>query len=183
MSDGSAAEDDVVLLDDLAGGSREAFGVLYRRHALAVYRYAVARLRSEEDAEDVLQSVFFALWKKRASTHFVGTSALPWLLVATRLECNNVLRAAIRQVAREQPDAYVGTAFSAERLVEARLVLEDVTRAVSRLPEIDQQIFRLCLVEDMTYADAAAQLDVQVGSVRNRLSRLRRLLVSRVEVG
>ena len=62
-------------------------------------------------------------------------------------------------------------------------VLEDVTRAVSRLPEIDQQIFRLCLVEDLSYADAAAQLDVQVGSVRNRLSRLRRMLGSSVEVG
>lgn len=183
MTAESAAADDVALLSELAGGSRDAFGVLYRRHALAVYRYAVARLRSEEDAEDVLQSVFFALWRKRASTHFVGTSALPWLLVATRLECNNVLRAAIRLVAREQPVAYADYNFSPERLVEARAVLEDVTRAVSRLPEIDQQIFRLCLVEDMTYADAAVQLDVQVGSIRNRLSRLRRLLGNRVEVG
>ncbi|WP_165759593.1 RNA polymerase sigma factor [Rathayibacter oskolensis] len=167
----------------MAGGSREAFSTLYRRHASAVYRYAVARLRSEDDAEDVLQTVFFAFWKKRATTHFVGASALPWLLVATRLECNNVLRAAIRRGERDRPSLYVDAGFSTERLAEARLVLEDVARAVSRLPELDQQIFRLCLVEDLTYAAAAAELDVQVGSVRNRLSRLRRLLGSRLEVG
>jgi RNA polymerase sigma-70 factor (ECF subfamily) len=46
-------------------------------------------------------------------------------------------------------------------------------RAFAALPERDAAVARLCLVEDVTYAEAAARLGMTEGAVRNRLSRAR----------
>ena len=48
-----------------------------------------------------------------------------------------------------------------------------IERAFARLPEVDAQVARLCLVEDLTYAQAAARLGLTESAVRNRLSRAR----------
>jgi RNA polymerase sigma-70 factor (ECF subfamily) len=48
-----------------------------------------------------------------------------------------------------------------------------IRRAFDRLPPVDAEIARLCLIEDLSYADAAARLGLTEGAVRNRLSRAR----------
>jgi RNA polymerase sigma-70 factor (ECF subfamily) len=46
------------LLPLAQAGNAEAFGVLYERFALRVYRYLLARVSEPTDAEDLLQRVF-----------------------------------------------------------------------------------------------------------------------------
>jgi len=57
---------------------------------------------------------------------------------------------------------------------------EAIRAAIARMPEIDRQIFELCLESDLTYKEAAFRLGVTHATVRNRLSRLKRAL--RVEL-
>ena len=45
-----------------------------------------------------------------------------------------------------------------------------------KLREVDREIFRMCMLDGLVYKQAAAQLGLTHGSVRNRLSRLRRQL-------
>ncbi len=44
---------------------------------------------------------------------------------------------------------------------------------MSQMPLLDQEIFWLCVVGDLSYKQAARQLGISHGSVRNRLSRLK----------
>jgi len=53
-------------------GETEAFGMLYERHAAAIYRYLYAHLGSHPDAEDLTSEVFLRVWKFLPKYHHRG---------------------------------------------------------------------------------------------------------------
>src|SRR6202022_3584634 len=65
----------------------------YRAHGQAIYRFIVRRVRSAEDAEDILQSTYLGAWENRAS--YRGTAQpKTWLTaIALNIMRNHVSRA------------------------------------------------------------------------------------------
>jgi RNA polymerase sigma-70 factor (ECF subfamily) len=65
--------------------------------------------------------------------------------------------------------------FTAE--ASARVADEERMRAilaaVNRLPDIEREVLALCVFAELTYEDAAAALEIPVGTVRSRLARAR----------
>ena len=185
MIDTSA--EDAALIAQAAAGDASAFRVLYRRHVAAVYRVAFAVLRRREDAEDVTQETFLTAWRKMAGLELAGTSLLPWLATICRNHSANRLRALRRDDVTAAADGtgVNGAAEAGASDVEAAVIAADlaarIADAVDRLGELDRDIFMLCVAEGCGYADAATQLGVGHGTVRNRLSRVRRRLRETVE--
>jgi RNA polymerase sigma-70 factor (ECF subfamily) len=62
MPDWPAVED-VQLLKKAQHGDAQAFGELYERHALAVFRFLYAHLDDRLDAEDLTEEVFLRTWR------------------------------------------------------------------------------------------------------------------------
>lgn len=56
---------------------------------------------------------------------------------------------------------------------DARLRLDEVRRAVSRLPEDQRSVLMLVTVDGMSYREAADVLSVPIGTVMSRLARAR----------
>jgi RNA polymerase sigma-70 factor, ECF subfamily len=57
------AVDDVQLLKKAKNGDAQAFGELYERHALVVFRFLYAHLDDRLDAEDLTEEVFLRTWR------------------------------------------------------------------------------------------------------------------------
>lgn len=171
---------DVELVDALARGSQLAFNELYDRHALTVYRWIRVRENDPETVEDLVQSVFLLLWKKRASLTIRGSSLLPWLLVTARYEVLAGYRKRRNVFAQDFSDADRGSQPAVEDLVISRVQLEQVSDVVKSLPVLDQNVFRLCMVDGLRYEEAARALGIAPGAVRNRLSRVRRGLIQQL---
>jgi len=74
-----SADPDLSLIEGIAAGRREALGLLYQRHAAALFRFIVQRLAGDAPlAEEVLQDVMLAVWQGAAG--FRGDSRLlTWL--------------------------------------------------------------------------------------------------------
>jgi RNA polymerase sigma factor (sigma-70 family) len=149
--------------------AQASFAHVVRRHSGVLYAIAYRRLGSVHDAEETVQDAFLLLWRKRGSLHLVGDSALPWLVVTVKNLALNRRRSTLRRARHEAPDAELPAAAG----TEPTEVDDLIRRAFDRLPPIDAEIARLCLVEDLTYAEAAARLGLTEGAVRNRLSRAR----------
>ena len=166
---------DVALLARTGTAAQSAFGVLVRRHSRVLYAIAYLRLGSPDDAEETVQDAFLLLWRKRASLSLVGDSALPWLVVSTKHLAANRLRARYRRQRYEraaaEPESTRDPQDLADRVVE---------EALARLAPLDAAVARLCLGEELTYAEAAGRLGLTPAAVRNRLSRTRARL--RVEL-
>jgi RNA polymerase sigma factor (sigma-70 family) len=160
-------------------GNGAAFGLLYERHAKAVYNFCFRRTANWSQAEDLVGEVFLTAWRRRADLEITSESAviLPWLLgVAV-----NVIRNASRSERRSSQalarlDASASEAdFSPELM--GRLTDEEqmaaVLRLVDQLPPQEQDALALCAWSCLSYEDAAIALGVPVGTVRSRLSRAR----------
>jgi RNA polymerase sigma-70 factor (ECF subfamily) len=75
---------DAELVSRIAGGDEAAFAVLYRRHCDAVHRFAWTILKSEADAEDVVQKCFLTLARQAASSRSERSQLRTWLFGVTR---------------------------------------------------------------------------------------------------
>jgi RNA polymerase sigma-70 factor (ECF subfamily) len=68
---GQPAEDHQ-LLKEAQQGEADAFGVLYERHATAIYRYLCLHLGNHPDAEDLTSEVFLRAWQSLPRYHQRG---------------------------------------------------------------------------------------------------------------
>ncbi|TCI98707.1 sigma-70 family RNA polymerase sigma factor [Aeromicrobium sp. IC_218] len=165
--------DDHALVSRARSGDREAFGELYARHVRPVYWQAYGVVGSAADAEEVVQEVFVVAWRRLADLHLVDASALPWLLVTAK----NIGRNHARRASRRRWEAYDETAASddapPDEQVATALVLERVRESLAGLSDVDRRLFELCVLGDLTYAQAADELGLTHGGIRNRVSRLR----------
>lgn len=164
------------LLTAAQRGDHDAFGKLYEEHVRDVYRYALRMLRDTTGAEDITQDVFTLAWANRADIKIVDRSLLPWLLVTARNLSLNRLKRTNRQAGSIDSTEAVDPRPGPEAVLVDRQLADSIQDAVARLSPGDQLLYRLCLVDELSYRDAAAELGTTTGTVRNRLSRLRRAL-------
>jgi len=150
----------------------ELMGVLYERHAHAVFRY-LARRAGPPAAEDLLSEVFITALSAsaRVVAHDSG-SALPWLYGIAL----NVLRAHFRR----QPTAAsaardLGMDWDAvdERL-DALAQRERLHAALGSLADSDRELLLLVAWEGLTPAEAAVVLGISQVAARTRLHRARK---------
>lgn len=178
-STGESVSDDRPTVERLRRGDRGALSQLYNRHAGTVYWNAYGVLRSRPDAEEMTADAFLALWTRRHDVVIYGISVLPWLVVTVKNLSRNRLRANERRAADHLDDIEPASADpSAEDLAALDEAMRLVREVISQLPVVDRGIFRLCMVDGLTYKEAAAKLGLKHGSVRNRLSRVRLRLQS-----
>jgi RNA polymerase sigma factor (sigma-70 family) len=164
----------------LAGLPRqpELMGVLYERHAAAVFRY-LARRAGPPAAEDLLSEVFVAALSAsaRVQAHDSG-SALPWLYGIAL----NVLRRHFRQQPAQGMARDLGMDWDAvdERL-DAWAERGRLRAALEGLSESDRELLLLVAWEGLTHAEAAVALGISQVAARSRLHRARRRALKALE--
>jgi len=155
-------------------GEPGAFAEFHDRYAANVLRYAFALAHNAEDAQDLLQDTFITAWHKLGDVQLGTLSALPWLLVTCRNHAHNLRRSKSIRAAVPLDDARdVGiTEDHLDRLAreeELRWVLKTIWLA----DETDCRIVEACIVEGMSYRDAARQFGLTEQGVAKRIHRLR----------
>lgn len=169
-------EDDRALWSQAVGGSAHAFGVLFDRHAKAVYNHCFRLTASWAEAEDHLQATFLLAWRKRSQVvRLERESALPWLLTVATNVVRNEQRSLSRRLKnlrrldeeREVPDH---ADMVAERLDDQQR-MKELLKAVEQLPRNEREALALCVWAGVSYEDAAVVFGIAAASVRARVSK------------
>jgi len=177
-----AVTDDDQLIALAAGGDREAFGELYERYALRVFRHAQFLTGDPVLAEDVTAQVFLKALEAIPRYEPRGVPFVAWLL---RITCNLVINH--RKSAKNNGHSQIpetieasGTFFSPEASCEVKVDGERVWREVRKLPSEQRQVIVMRFIDDLGYPDIARVLGKSVGAVRviqfRALANLRGLL-------
>src|SRR6266540_157607 len=154
-----------------------SFERLYRRHVGDVYRYALAVMRNQPDAEDVTQTTFMNAYRafQRGER---PEKAQNWLIAIA----HNVCRQRFRQTARRP------TEVSFEDDVADRLVAdddvptgEDIRRALGHLAFNQRAALVMRELEGRSYAEIAEILDLSTSAVETLIFRARRALREQLE--
>ena len=146
---------------------------------------ALRLTRNRADAEDLVQETF--LKAIRFSNRFVrGTDLRAWLFTILHNTFRNARRGAARNPvevdspAVELASSRDGSDETPESSLLGKVLDADVKAALDTLPDVFRQAVWLRDVEEFTYAEIAAMLDVPIGTVMSRISRGRRLLFERL---
>jgi RNA polymerase sigma-70 factor (ECF subfamily) len=151
-----------------------AFERLYRRHALDVYRYAMAVLRNQADAEDVTQTTFMNAYRalERGDT---PASPHNWLIAIAHNVCRQRFRAQSRRVREVGIDDDIADHFVAPEDDNA-LSAEDIRRALGHLAFNQRAALVMRELEGRSYAEIADLLGLSVSAVETLIFRARRAL-------
>jgi RNA polymerase sigma factor (sigma-70 family) len=154
-----------------------AFERMYQRHVGDVYRYALAVMRNQPDAEDVTQTTFLNAYRafKRGER---PEKAQNWLIAIA----HNVCRQRFRQSARRPLEV------SFEEDVADRYVVdddvptgEDIRRALGHLAFNQRAALVMRELEGRSYAEIAQILELSPSAVETLIFRARRALREQLE--
>jgi RNA polymerase sigma-70 factor, ECF subfamily len=168
------------LVEAAAGGSREAFDELVRRHQSAVVTLARVLTSGRGDAEDLAQDVFVRAWRSIGT--FRGDSTFRTWLHRVAI---NVIRTSQSQqgrllrifTARGRDEGPSPDPASGEEPVDAILARRQaIDRALATLPDELRVAVTLRDLQGLEYQEIAEALDVPIGTVESRIFRARQKL-------
>lgn len=172
-------EEDELIRQALLGQS-EAYGQLVLRYQDRLYSAMLHVVGSPDEAEDVVQDSFVQAFIKLNT--FQGNSRFfTWLY---RIAFNNALsrrrrRRADMSIEQSREDSG-GEPEDRHEAPEEPLLrserIDMVKAAMARLTEEHRSILVLREMQDMAYEDIAEILEINIGTVRSRLSRARNQL-------
>jgi len=143
-------------------------------------RFARGMTGSANDADDLVQAACERALT-RAHQFQEGTRFDSWMFRIAQTIWIDQIRA--RDVRKEEPEAETERIGSDEsiRRAEARLGLEEVRRALSKLPAEQRAALLLVTVDGLSYKEAAVVAEVPVGTIMSRLARARVALQARLD--
>lgn len=182
--------DDQSLIAAIAIGDSNALEQLYDRYAAAVYRVALRMLKHRELAEDVVQEVFWRVWRRSASFANERGRVTQWLFGIAHNLCIDEMRRMrarpvpvyadvehplMQQLIDEQTDVPAMAWTTEQRRV--------ITEAMGELPEAQRQAIALAYFGGMSHQEIASKLNRPLGTIKTRvrlgLHKLGGLLVAR----
>ena len=163
-----SGELDQALLGRVAAGDESGLAALYDRYAGVVYSVTNRILRDTGAAEEVVQDIFYQLWRS-ASQFDLARGSLPgWLLVIARNRAIDRLRGRSRRLLEETMEP-VATALALDTSAAQAEAMAKVTAALGSLPANQREALELAYFEGLTHTEIADRTGVPLGTVKTRL--------------
>jgi RNA polymerase sigma-70 factor (ECF subfamily) len=192
--------EDAALIADLKAGSEDAFGILIAQYHQPLYSLIARSLNDPADAADITQEVFIKVFRSIRGFH--GEASLrTWLYRIALHEASNQRRWWSRHKKQEitidsptesDDDESTGLCLSATLAdhgdspfdhASQGEVRERVEAALRQLPDAFRTVVILREIEGFAYEEISEILNVNLGTVKSRLTRgrsaLRALLVNK----
>lgn len=181
--------DDLALVRRAQAGDVEAFGTLVERHRRAVFRAALAAVRSPAEADDVAQDAFVTAFQKLDG--FRGEAAFKtWLLAIAWRKAIDRRKSVTRWMQRIVTTRHASDTGEEwdpmEKLTaggqtqEEDLMTSDLQRRlkplIAALPKKLRDALLLAGSGDHTYDEIGQMLRIPVGTVKWRVSEARKVL-------
>jgi RNA polymerase sigma-70 factor (ECF subfamily) len=160
--------------------SADQFEALVNEYYEPLYRFAMSLTRSESDAQDLTQQTFY-IWATKGHQLRELTKVKTWLyttlhraFLAGRRRQTRFPHHELEEVVEQLPTV---SPIHANQVDSAQ-----VLSALARVDEVYQSAVALFYMDDLSYKDIAAILEVPVGTVKSRIARgigqLREILLS-----
>lgn len=180
---GKVTDPDLLLARRAARDDARAWEEIVARFGERIYNTARRFAGNDAEAEELTQDVFLKLYlnlgRYRGDVPFVG-----WALRLSKNACIDHWRRHRRRLqseVSEEPIHYMASGNDPHRetwLAQRRRL---VHRTLAEMGETQSTVLALCDLQGHTYEEAAAFLDVAVGTVKSRLHRARKDLFQRLE--
>jgi RNA polymerase sigma factor (sigma-70 family) len=185
--DHQVPDSDQQIIQEILGGKSRRFAVLVDRYKDRGMTLAVRLLGGREEAEEVLQDAFVRAFRGLREFRSEAKFATWFYRILYNLCITRITRrkSSFLGMEREEADGS-GTLFvdpdaaTPYKIVERRDLSAILLEEVARLPDRFRAVVTLFYLEEMSYEDLAATLNLPLGTVKTNLFRARVLLRRRV---
>ena len=172
----SATSSEDALIAAARSGSSQAFSRLVERHQQAVRGFLRRACGDAALADDLAQETFLAAWSR--IKRFDGRSTFrSWLCGIASHRHLGDRRSALRSPKRDGDWAEAQVQSLRAGAADDRLALQD---AMAGLPAEQRAAVALCLAADFSHGEAAAALNLPLGTVKSHVARGRAKLLERL---
>jgi RNA polymerase sigma-70 factor (ECF subfamily) len=163
---------DAELMDEIIGGSADAFGELYDRYSARAFRVARSVCRDRGAAEDAVQEAFVSIFKSRTAYRSQRGTVAAWVLMVVLSRAIDVSRVHARRATRRASDDALADLSAPGDVIDqagARIDAGRVRTALAALPEAQREAITLAYYGELTHTEIAERLGLPFGTVKGRI--------------
>ncbi|MBI9062425.1 MAG: RNA polymerase sigma-70 factor [Marinilabiliaceae bacterium] len=160
-----------LLIERVKSGDVNAFDQLFNTYSQKLYAFALRYLKSEADAEEVVQELFLYIWKNRKDLRKDTKLQSYFFTIAYNLIKKHFRKRGYHQQFLDSCDSEAENIDTASyESVEYKSVLEQIDRVITNLPPRRREIFIKSRKEGMNSNEIAVELGLSRGTVDNQIS-------------
>ena len=160
---------DAALIERIVQRDQTALAELYDRYACMLSSVLNRILRDTQVAEEILQDIFFQLWRDPSRFDPARGSLPGWLMVIARNRAISQLRRHNPAAGDELAEAAVVSTFNIESAAAQQQLLGRVRSALESLPAEQRAAIELAYFEGMSHSEIARHTGDPLGTVKTRL--------------
>jgi RNA polymerase sigma-70 factor (ECF subfamily) len=174
----------ITLVERAKAGDSAAFADLYSAYVAPIFRYVFTRVRNRQDAEDITQSVFVKAWTALGRYEERGMPFGAWLY---RIAHNSTIDhyKKKKDIILDEPEALEAFPASDDsdphEYAKATERARFVERALSLVPETQQEMLTLRFIEGYSTKEIARKTGKSEDAVRQIQSRALRALRNQLQ--
>jgi RNA polymerase sigma-70 factor, ECF subfamily len=153
-------------------GDVQEFESLFRSSYASLVRYAKTLIKDNDTAEEIVQDLFYILWKDRSKL-VIESSLNGYLYRAVHNKCLHYIQHAkiVERHAGEMLSRETDTQETPSDILNYKELQARIARILERLPERCGKIFCMSRFEGLKYHEIAQKLSVSVKTVEANMGK------------
>lgn len=163
---------DAELILKIRAGDVRSFERVFNLYAENLVRYAATIVKNTDDAEDIVQQLFVAIWDKKGIPDVTGSLKSYLYRSVYNSSLNKLKQVKVRESYAADSN-YVSSehAAAANHALEHKETAKRIEAAIEELPEQCKLIFRMSRLEQLKYQEIADQLGLSVKTVEAQMGK------------
>ncbi len=173
---------DYLTVKNLKQGDVKAFDELFNKYSPRLYNFALKYLKSEEEAEDIIQEVFLYIWDKHK--RLIPDSSFNGYLFTIahniikkhfiKKSKNNALRDDLICEMQKQDN-------NLDQIIDYKFFLEKVEAFINTLPDRRKEIFIKRKYYGLSIKEIARELGISPNTVENQLAAAQKQIMTALQ--
>lgn len=146
------------IIEKAKNGDQEAFGYLYTTYLTPIYRFIYYRVKNEQEAEDLTQTVFLKAWNAVGSYEHQGHQFTAWLYTIAKNTVTDYWKKK-KDILIDEPEITLGHIPSDSDPmddIQKQQLSEAVRTLLKKLSEDQQMIITLKFIDELSNKEIAA---------------------------
>ncbi|MFT5165547.1 MAG: RNA polymerase sigma-70 factor (ECF subfamily) [Saprospiraceae bacterium] len=161
---------DKALLENIRKGDKPAFRKLFDMYYQILLATAINLLKDVNLAKDVVQEVFFQIWKKREEI-IIESSMSGYLKRAVINRSINQIKSRKKMVSENHFQQMHSNQPSVTEDLETQHLNEVLQKALDSLPERCRLVFVMRRMEGMSHKEIAEKLNISPKTIENQITK------------